>query len=150
MSKKLIVRPSDACFDRLFNKTSAHSVSAIPDGDHLSRLPSLLATLMAALLITVCALLSAPASAATITMVSLGSAASARSATVTVRVDPTTTHVNVTDGTTVNFVVGSNAFAWRFDVPHNVFLFDLNRIAPPNVVDHQVEVYVAPSMLSIF
>ena len=150
MSKKLILRPSDTSFDRLFRGTSAHAVDATHASDRISRLPSLLATLMAALLIAVCAILSAPASAATITMVSLGSAASARSATVIVRVDPTTTHVNVTDGTTVNFVVGSNAFAWRFDVPHNVFLFDLNRIAPPNVVDHQVEVYVAPSMLSIF
>ncbi|QRX81072.1 CzcE family metal-binding protein [Glaciimonas sp. PAMC28666] len=67
-----------------------------------------------------------------------------------IRIDPSTSHVNVNDGTTVNFVVGTNTFAWRFDVPHNVFLFNLNRIAPPYVLDHQVEVYVAPSMLSIF
>lgn len=83
-------------------------------------------------------------------MNSMGSPASASSATVMMQIDPATSHVNVDDGTTVNFGVGNNAFAWHFDVPSNVFIIDLNRIAPPNVLDHQVRVYVAPSMLSIF
>lgn len=116
---------------------------------YTSPTPSIMAAL-AVLILAGCAIFSTPAMAAPATMMSLGTPASARSAIVMIRIDPSISHVNINDGTTVNFVVGTNTFAWRFDVPHNVSLFDLSRIAPPSTLDHQVEVYVAPSMLSIF
>jgi hypothetical protein len=74
----------------------------------------------------------------------LGDPASPAEATRTIVITPDTKWVNVTGGETVRFVVGDKSFAWKFNVASSVFSFDLNRIAPPGMLDHPVKVYVAP------
>lgn len=74
----------------------------------------------------------------------LGDPAPAEAATETRVLGPDTRAVNVTGGDTVKFVSGSKEFAWVFNVASNVRAFDLQRIAPPGVLDHPVMVYVAP------
>lgn len=74
----------------------------------------------------------------------LGNAAPPAEATRTIVITPDTRWVNVTGGETVTFIVGDKSFAWTFNVASNVFTFDLNRIAPPGVLDRPVKVYVAP------
>lgn len=61
----------------------------------------------------------------------------------TVVITPETTHVNVTGGDVVKFVVGDKSFTWDFDTSGNQMAFDLERIAPAGAVDHKVMVYVA-------
>jgi hypothetical protein len=59
--------------------------------------------------------------------------------------------VNVTSGSTVKFVIGDRSFIWTFDngaVP--LFAFDLNRIAPAGLLDHQVTTYVSYNPLYPF
>ena len=58
-------------------------------------------------------------------------------------INPNTKSVNVTGGEIVAFVVGEKTFAWSFIGTRYVAPFDLNIIAPPNVLDHKVVVYVA-------
>jgi hypothetical protein len=62
----------------------------------------------------------------------------------TIVITPDTRYVNVTGGETVGFVVGDKSFAWNFFVARTVSNFPLNDIAPPGVLDHPVQVYVAP------
>jgi hypothetical protein len=54
--------------------------------------------------------------------------------------------VNVDGGEIVKFVVGDKAFAWHFNGPLGVASFDLRRVAPPGVLDHQVMVYISPNL----
>ncbi|HEX8954889.1 MAG TPA: CzcE family metal-binding protein [Burkholderiaceae bacterium] len=61
----------------------------------------------------------------------------------TVVITPGTNYVNVTGGDIVRFKVGDKAFAWDFDTSGSMMAFDLQRIAPPGVLDHKVMVYVA-------
>lgn len=74
----------------------------------------------------------------------LGDAAPLAAATKTMAIRPDTKWVNVTGGDTVKFVVGDKAFAWAFNVASTVRSFDLRRVAPTGMLDHQVEAYVAP------
>jgi hypothetical protein len=74
----------------------------------------------------------------------LGDPAPPAAAMRTVVITPDTKSVNVTGGETVRFVIGDKSFAWTFNVASSVFSFDLNRIAPPGVLDHPVKIYVAP------
>ena len=99
---------------------------------------------------TACALMAMPAQAAPPDLSFLGSPAAVTMHRQTITITPTTRHINVTSGETVNFIVGDKAFAWHFDTMPNVFVFDLNRIAPSDLLDHQVRVYVAPNPESIF
>lgn len=92
-----------------------------------------------------CALMAMPAQAASPDLSFLGSPAAFRMDRQTITITPTTGYINVTSGETVNFIVGDKAFAWDFDIPTNVFVFDLNRITAPDLLDHQVRVYVAPN-----
>lgn len=73
-----------------------------------------------------------------------GDPAPVTAATQTITIQPGTRWVNVTGGDTVKFVVGDKAFAWTFNVARTVNSFDLSRVAPPGVLDHPVEAYVAP------
>ncbi|GAB3549466.1 hypothetical protein GCM10027343_31270 [Noviherbaspirillum agri] len=74
----------------------------------------------------------------------LGDPAPPASASTTIVIEPGTRWVNVTGGDIVNFVVGGKSFAWAFNVAKGVSSFELNRVAPPNMLDHRVDVYVAP------
>jgi hypothetical protein len=59
-----------------------------------------------------------------------------------------TTFVNVTGGSTVQFIVGERSFKWNFEngVAH-VMPFDLQRIAPKGLLDHAIKVYVSEDPL---
>ncbi len=61
----------------------------------------------------------------------------------TIVIQPGTTHVNVTDGDVVKFVIGNQTFAWDFDTGGKHMVFDLERIAPAGTLDHKVLVYVS-------
>lgn len=65
-------------------------------------------------------------------------------AEITIEIFPQTKWVNVTGGETVRFVVGDKAFGWAFNVPYGTRPFDLQRIAPPGMLDRPVTAYVAP------
>jgi hypothetical protein len=75
----------------------------------------------------------------------LGQPAPPSAATYTIPITPGTRWVNVTGGDTVRFVVGDKAFAWNFTVSPIVSSFELNRVAPPGLLDHKVRAYVAPN-----
>ncbi len=74
----------------------------------------------------------------------LGDPAPPEAATQTIVITPDTKWVNVTGGDIVKFVVGDKSFAWTFNVARGVGMFELNRVAPPGMLDHRVEAYVAP------
>ncbi|KAF3996716.1 CzcE family metal-binding protein [Glaciimonas immobilis] len=114
------------------------------------RAPKGSASLLALCLSTGCALFSGSAPAASPPQSFLGTPAPMRSASQTISISPTTNYVNVTSGQIVRFSVGGQEFAWNFDVPNSVYLFDLNQVAPANLLDHAVRVYVAPNPISIF
>ena len=61
-------------------------------------------------------------------------------------ITPETKYVNVTGGETVQFVVGGTSFVWNFD-SSSIATFNLDRTAPPGVLDHKVMVYVASNPL---
>lgn len=73
----------------------------------------------------------------------LGEAAPAALASRTITITPDTRYVNVEDGQAVNFDVGGKTFTWAFNGPATSF--DLNRVAPPGLLDHVVTAYVAPN-----
>jgi len=59
-----------------------------------------------------------------------------------------TSYVNVTGGTTVEFVVGKRSFNWSFQSSVTPIIpFDLRRIAPRGLLTHPVETYVAEDPL---
>lgn len=74
----------------------------------------------------------------------LGDPAPPAAATKSILIQPDTKWVNVTGGDIVKFVVGEKTFAWAFNVASNVDAFELNRVAPPGILDHRVVAYVAP------
>ena len=75
-----------------------------------------------------------------------GDPAPTSAATRTIVIASGTKYVNVTDGEIIQFIAGGKAFAWNFDSLLDVPAFDLKLIAPPGALDHQVLVYVAPSL----
>src|SRR4051812_35170540 len=64
-----------------------------------------------------------------------------------ITIDANTRYVNVVGGEIIQFVVGDKTFAWNFDGPLLVTSFELNRVAPAGLLDHQVIAYVAPNPL---
>ena len=70
----------------------------------------------------------------------LGENAPAVAASRTVVIDQNTRYVNVRQGETVKFVSNGQEFAFHFDGSGATRL-DLQRIAPPGVLDHTVMVY---------
>jgi hypothetical protein len=92
-------------------------------------------------------LLSASASMAEQPVNLLGDAEPATAANRTVTIAPDTKYVNVQGGQTVKFDVDGKSFAWNFSGPSTVSSFDLNRVAPPGLLDHNVTVYIAPNPL---
>lgn len=74
----------------------------------------------------------------------LGMSAPDAAATRTIAITPGTRYVNVTGGDIVKFVVGEKTFTWNFLLPIGMSSFELNRVAPPGLLDHTVTAYVAP------
>jgi hypothetical protein len=71
-----------------------------------------------------------------------------KAATRTIVVTDRTKYINVTGGEIIKFVVGDKAFAWNFNAMQEVPAFDLQLIAPHDVVlNHKVLVYVARNPL---
>ncbi len=61
----------------------------------------------------------------------------------TIVISPDTRYVNVVGGEAVKFVDGDKSFGWSFDGQLG-YAFELNRVAPPGVLDHKVIAYVDP------
>jgi hypothetical protein len=99
----------------------------------------------AALAITL-SVLALPSMAATPTKL-LGETAPATAADRTITITPDTNYVNVQGGQIVKFDVGGKSFTWDFDVPDTVGSFDLNRVMPSGLLDHEVTAYVSPNPL---
>jgi hypothetical protein len=74
----------------------------------------------------------------------LGNPAAVGTGEKTIVITPQTRHVNVTGGEIIDFKVGDKAFAWHFFVASTVSAFDLQRVAPPGMLNHSVIAYVAP------
>lgn len=74
----------------------------------------------------------------------LGSPIEAAAAEKTIEIHPDTKWVNVDGGETYRFVVGDKAFGWAFDAPNSPDSFDLQRVAPPGVLNRPVTAYVKP------
>jgi hypothetical protein len=65
----------------------------------------------------------------------------------TIVIRPDTPHVNVVRNETITFNVNGKTFTWLFDGPLYVSAVELNRIAPPGLLDHQVIAYISPDPL---
>lgn len=74
----------------------------------------------------------------------LGNPAVVGSGERTLVITPQTQHVRVTGGEIIDFKVGDQTFAWHFFVATTVNAFNLQRIAPPGMLDHPVIAYVKP------
>jgi hypothetical protein len=77
----------------------------------------------------------------------LGEPAPATAADQTITIKPDTRYVNVQGGQIVNFDIAGQMFTWNFDGPEGLQSFDLNRVAPPGLLDHAVTAYVSPNPL---
>jgi hypothetical protein len=73
----------------------------------------------------------------------LGDPAPPTAAQRTIKITPSTKHVNVQRGEIIAFDTGGKTFAWHFDTAETVQSVDLSRVAPPGALDHQVIAYVA-------
>ncbi len=74
----------------------------------------------------------------------LGSAVPASESERRILIDPDTCWANVKQGETIQFVVGAQSFAWRFNgLPRS---FDLMRVAPAGVLNRPLTVYVMPKI----
>lgn len=62
----------------------------------------------------------------------------------TIIIRPDTRYVNVEGGEIIRFLVGDKEFVWNFYVAQTVHNFDLQEVAPPGVLDHQVQAYISP------
>jgi hypothetical protein len=74
----------------------------------------------------------------------LGDPAPLSAAGYTVLITPDIRYVNVKLGDIVRFDAGGQSFAWNFDAQDNVWMVNLNQIAPTGLLDHPVIAYVSP------
>lgn len=63
----------------------------------------------------------------------------------TIQIRPDTVYVNVEQDETINFVLGDQAFAWKFDGGPYVHKLDLQQIAPAGLLMRSVIAYIAPN-----
>lgn len=75
----------------------------------------------------------------------LGETATTATTSRVMTITPNTKYVNVQGGQAIQFNTGSGTFAWTFD--GSAKSFELNRVAPAGLLDHQVRVYVSPNPL---
>jgi hypothetical protein len=73
-----------------------------------------------------------------------GEPASGSYADRTIQVTPQTKFINVTRGEVVKIKAGTREFSWEFDGLAKPF--ELSKIAPEGMLDHNVRVYVATSV----
>ena len=62
-----------------------------------------------------------------------------------VQIGAATRYVNVEGGEIIRFDINGKSFSWNFSGPLTVASFNLMRIAPPGMLDHDVTVYIAPN-----
>jgi hypothetical protein len=74
----------------------------------------------------------------------LGTPAPQEAAARTILIGPDTRHVNVVRNEVIRFNVGGKLFAWSFDGPLQVNSIDLNRVAPPGLLNRPVIAYISP------
>lgn len=86
-----------------------------------------------------------PAIAAEIRQDLLGDPAPPEAAVRTVMISRDTRYVHVEGGEIIRFVVADKIFGWDFNGPLSVSSFDLQRVAPAGVLDHEVRVIIAPN-----
>lgn len=88
----------------------------------------------------------APAKPAALAFIGGPAPAAAAERSITIGAD--TKYVNVTAGTTVRFVVGDQSFTWNFQSGGlHIAPVDLRLLAPANMLDHKIIVYVADDPL---
>ncbi|HEY4075028.1 MAG TPA: CzcE family metal-binding protein [Herbaspirillum sp.] len=75
----------------------------------------------------------------------LGTPAPSAAAVRTVVIADNTKYVNVKSGEVVRFMVNGTAFTWNFNGPQDISSGHLSRVAPDGFLNHNVNVYVAPS-----
>jgi hypothetical protein len=75
----------------------------------------------------------------------LGTSAANTAAVRTVVITDNTKYVNVKSGEIVRFVANGTAFTWNFNGPQDISSGHLNRVTPGGFLNHNVNVYVAPS-----
>jgi hypothetical protein len=80
----------------------------------------------------------------------LGSSSSPSTARSTIVVTPNTDYVTVKRGDIVKFIAADKEFTWDFNGPDTVSSFELNRVAPPGLLDHKVVAYVDSNPLSLY
>jgi hypothetical protein len=74
----------------------------------------------------------------------LGDPIPASEAEKTIEINPDTKWVNVDGGETYRFVIGDKAFGWSFNAQFGPSSFDLQRVAPPGMLNRPVTAYVKP------
>ena len=74
----------------------------------------------------------------------LGSPIPETTAEKTIEIFPETKWVNVDGGETYRFVIEGKAFGWAFNAPYGPSSFDLQRVAPPGMLNRPVTAYVKP------
>jgi len=60
-------------------------------------------------------------------------------------ITPETTEINITHFDTIKFISGNESFIWCFNGVSTLSEIDLNRVAPPGMLDHLVQVFIAKS-----
>jgi hypothetical protein len=75
----------------------------------------------------------------------LGSPVTTSSADRIVEIGPDTHDINVAHFDTIKFVAGAQSFSWNFDGANTISEIDLNKIAPPGMLDHTVRVFIETS-----
>jgi hypothetical protein len=75
----------------------------------------------------------------------LGTPAPSFAAGRTIVLSDNTRYVNVKSGEIVRFMVDGKAFTWNFNGPQDISSGHLNRVTPGGFLNHNVNVYVAPS-----
>jgi len=85
------------------------------------------------------------ATAAEIRQALLGDSAPPEVPARSIVIKPDTRYVHVEGGEIIRFVVDDKTFSWDFNGPLFVSSFDLRRVAPTGVLDHEVRVIIAPN-----
>lgn len=60
-------------------------------------------------------------------------------------ITPDTSKINITHFDTIKFISGNESFIWCFNGVSTLSEIDLNRVAPPGMLDHLVQVFIAKS-----
>ncbi len=75
----------------------------------------------------------------------LGDPVTGNNADRVVVITPDLDHVNITHFDTIKFISGKQSFTWNFDGVSTLSEIDLNKIAPPGMLDHTVRIFIEKS-----